>query len=404
MLSYAVLKENMPLSLRRGRVGLTDRGKERLFMKFSCDRNLLLAGLTVAARAAAAKSPIPALEGLLLTAGEDELVITGYNLKTGVRTRVPADISEGGSIVLNARLFGDIVRKMSDSFLKLEADASMLVKLSCGRSDFEIMGTNAEDFPELPTVEEENTFHIQEKKLKAMIDQTIFAVSTNESRPVHTGSLFEAEGKELTVVSVDGFRLALRREELEEDAGDQRISFVVPAPALTEVGRIAGADSEDSAAIHLGSRHILFTIGSSEVISRKLEGEFLDYRKSISNTVKYDLLFQRRELLETFERVSLVINEKYKSPVRCRFGDGAVTLTSATALGKATDVCPMKGSGEDLEIGFNNRFMLDALRAAPVDELKLQLSSGSTPCVMVPGDGGDSFLYLVLPVRIRSEA
>ncbi len=373
-------------------------------MKFSCDRTLLLAGLTNAARAAAAKSTIPALEGLLLSAEGDTLTITGYNLKTGVRTRIPADISEEGSIVLNARLFGDIVRKMSDSFLKLDTDTSMLVKLYCGRSAFEIMGSNAEDFPELPAVEEENTFHIQEGKLKSMIDQTLFAVSTNESRPVHTGSLFEAEGTELTVVSVDGFRLALRREALEEDAGPQRISFVVPAAALTEVGRIAAADGEDSATIHLGSRHILFAIGDSEVISRKLEGEFLDYRKSIGNISKYDLLFQRRELLDAFERVSLIISEKYKSPVRCLFGDGFVTLTSATALGKATDECPMKGNAEDLEIGFNNRFMLDALRAAPVDELKLQLSSGSSPCVIVPGDGSDRFLYLVLPVRIRSEA
>ena len=373
-------------------------------MKFSCDRSLLLAGLTISARAAAAKSTIPALEGLLLTATEDELTITGYNLKTGVRTRVPADIAEEGSIVLNARLFGDIVRKMSDSYLKLESDSGMLVKLTCGRSSFEIMGSNAEDFPELPTVEEENTFHIQEKKLKAMIDQTLFAVSTNESRPVHTGSLFEAEGKVLTVVSVDGFRLALRREALEEAVSESRISFVVPAAALTEVGRIAGADSEDSASIHLGSRHILFAIGDSEVISRKLEGEFLDYRKSIGNISKYDLLFQRRELLDAFERVSLIINEKYKSPVRCRFGSGSVTLNSATALGKACDECPMKGDAQDLDIGFNNRFMLDALRAAPVDEILLKLANGSSPCVMVPADGSDAFLYLVLPVRIRSEA
>ena len=372
-------------------------------MKLSCDRSLLLAGLTNAARAAAAKSTIPALEGLLLTAEGDELTITGYNLKTGVRTRVPADISAEGSIVLNARLFGDIVRKMSDSFLSLESDSGLLVKLTCGRSSFEIMGSNAEDFPELPAVEEENTFHIQEKKLKAMIDQTLFAVSTNESRPVHTGSLFEAEGKALTVVSVDGFRLALRREELEDAVSDSRISFVVPASALTEVGRIAEADSENSASIHLGSRHILFNIGDSEVISRKLEGEFLDYRKSIPAVAKYELLGQRRELLDSFERVSLIISEKYKSPVRCRFGDGCLDLTSATALGKASDQCPLKGSGEDLEIGFNNRYMLDALRAAPVDELRLQLSSNSSPCIILPGDGSDSFLYLILPVRIRSE-
>ena len=371
-------------------------------MKFSCDRTLLLAGLSNAARAAAAKSTIPALEGLLLAAEEDGLTITGYNLKTGVRTRVPADVAETGSIVLNARLFGDIVRKMSDSFLRLESDANLLVKLSCGRSFFEIMGSSAEDFPELPAVEEENTFRIHEKKLRDMIDQTLFAVSTNESRPVHTGSLFEVLGQELTVVSVDGFRLALRREKLEEDYGDMRISFVVPGSALTEVGRIAG-DSEDEALIHLGSRHILFTIGDSEVISRKLEGEFLDYRKSIPAATKLDLRGERRALLDAFERVSLIISEKYKSPVRCRFSDGVLTLSSATALGRASDECPIQGNGGELEIGFNNRYMLDALRAAPGDELRLQLNTNTTPCVFLPGDGSDSFLYLVLPVRIRTE-
>jgi DNA polymerase-3 subunit beta len=369
-------------------------------MKFQCDRSLLLNAVTIASRTVALKSTIPALEGILFEALGTELSLTGYNLKTGIRTKVDADIIEEGRLVLNARLLGEIVRKMPEGTVSVEADASLLVKLRCGMSYFEIMAIAADEFPELPSVDAQNSFRIQEKKLQSMIGETLFAVSTNESRPVHTGSLFEIADGELTVTSVDGYRLAQRREKLDEET-EITTSFVVPGAALGEAEKVA-ADSDDLATLSLGNRHIMFSIGDTEIISRRLEGEFLDYRKSVPRECRFTLRADRKQLLTGFERVSLMISEKYKSPVRCIFGDGVLKLSSATALGKATDECPIEGDAQELEIGFNNRYVLDALRAAPTDQLLLQLTSPTSPCVILPESGDGSFLYLILPVRIRT--
>ncbi len=369
-------------------------------MKFNCDRSLLLNAVTIASRTVSLKSTIPALEGILFEAAGSELYLTGYNLKTGIRTRVDADIPEEGRLVLNARLLGEIVRKMPEGTVCFEADASLLAKLSCGMSYFELMAIAADEFPELPSVDAQNSFRIQEKKLQSMIGETLFAVSTSESRPVHTGSLFEIEGGELTVTSVDGYRLAQRREKLDE-ATEITTSFVVPGSALGETEKVA-ADSEELATISLGSRHIMFSVGETEIISRRLEGEFLDYRKSVPKESRFSLRADRKQLLTVFERVSLMISEKYKSPIRCLFENGLVKLSAATALGKATDECPLEGDAQGLEIGFNNRYMLDALRAAPTDRLLLQLTGPTSPCVILPENGDDSFLYLILPVRIRA--
>lgn len=369
-------------------------------MKFNCERSLLLNALTIASRTVAQKSTIPALEGLLFEAEGSELTVTGYNLKTGIRTKLETDIREGGRLVLNARLLGDIVRKLPEGTVSFQADASLLVKLTCGASYFELMATSAEEFPELPSVDALNHFCIYEKKLKSMIGQTLFAVSTNESRPVHTGSLFEIADGVLTVTSVDGYRLAQRRERLDEETMIAA-SFVVPASALTEAEKVA-SDAEELAIISLGSRHIMFSIDRTEIISRRLEGEFLDYRKSVPKEHSFDILADRRELLSVFERVSLMINEKYKSPVRCTFGDGLLRLSTATALGKATDECSVDGDAKGLEIGFNNRYVLEALRAAPSDKLVLQLTGATNPCVICPESGDGSFLYLILPVRLRA--
>lgn len=370
-------------------------------MKFSCERYVLLNGISIASRTVASKSTIPALEGLLIETDDDKLVITGYNLKTGVRTSVPADVEDSGRIVLNAKLFSDIVRKMPEGTVYIEVENSFLVKMTCAMSYFEVMGSSADDFPELPAVDATNSIYVPEQKLKEMISQTLFAVSLNESRPVHTGSLFEIENGVLTIVSVDGYRLALRREKIGEESLSES-SFVVPGAALTEVEKIA-SDDEKMVTISLGTRHIMFSIGDTEVISRRLEGEFLDYKKSIPASGKYSIKADRKELIGVFERVSLIISEKYKSPIRCSFGSGVLKISSSTALGKATDECEIDGSGEGMEIGFNNRYVLDALRAAPVDELNVMISSGVSPCVLTPADGSDGFVYLILPVRIKSE-
>lgn len=368
-------------------------------MKFSCERNELANAVTIASRAAAAKSAVPSLEGLLIEAGDD-LTVTGFDLKTGIRSTIPADVSEKGSVVINARLFGDIIRKMPDDVVYMTVNEKYMINIRCAMTEFDIMGISADEYPELPSVDYQNSVYMKERDIKAMIAETNFAVSDNEARPIHTGALFEVDNDILTVVAVDGFRLALRRERVAKtEVG--KISFVVPGTALSEVEKIAG-EADELVKITLGTKHVMFTLGPNMLISRRLEGEFLNYRNSIPQTSKYSIEVSRRDLIATVDRVSLLISENFKSPVRCTFGENILKVSAATTLGKAADECGVSGDGEGLEIGFNNRYILDALRAAPADNVRLQLSTSVSPCVIVPTDGSKNFIYMILPVRLRA--
>lgn len=365
-------------------------------MKFSCEKALLSAAVSVTSRAVAAKSSIPAMEGILIEAGKN-LRLTGYNLETGIQATVPAEIVEEGSLVLSARLFGEIVRKMPDDMVVFTSQ-NYTVNIKCGLSEFNILGTDPEEFPELPNVDQQNTLTIKQPALRSMIAQTLFAVSDNESRPIHTGSLFEVDETGLTIVSVDGYRLALRHEAVEEQKGS--FSFVVPGSALSEVEKICS--SEETVTITQGARHIMFRTGDTVLVCRRLEGDFLAYRNAIprNNTIKIEV--EARALLSSIDRVSLIISEKLKSPLRCVFGDGIVSITTKTAIGDAADQCVISGNGNDLEIGFNNKYLMDAVKAAPADKLRMEFTSGVAPCVILPAEGEENFVYMVLPVRLKA--
>ena len=368
-------------------------------MKFSCEKSLLQAACNVVSRAAASKSPIPALEGLQIVA-DDRLTIKGYDLKKAIVTAVEADISQRGSIVLGARLFGEMMRRMPDGIVTISADEKDNVSVKCGKSAFNIMGMSSEDYPELPRFDALNSITLPQNLLKDMINKTIFAVSTDEVRPIYTGTLFEVSEKELNLVSVDGYRLAKRSEKLK-DAKLENCSFVVPGSALGDVEKICG-DTEDPVSISVGAKHISFVIGDSTVISRRLEGEFLNYRRSIPDTFKYELKVDKGELMSSIDRVSLIVSEKNSSPVRMTLGDGIIDCLCVTPIGRAEDVCTCEGNGEELLIGFNDRYMKDALKAAGTDELLLCVNTASSPCILKAADGGDSFTYMVLPVRLHA--
>ena len=368
-------------------------------IKFSCEKVLLQNAIAVTSRAVAQKSSIPALEGLLLRA-EQELTVSGYNMQTGIRTRVAADVTDRGEIVLNARLFGDIIRRMPDDVVTLSVDEKLMVHLSCGDADFDILGLSAADYPDLPEVEDEYAVSLQQRTLRAMIEEVAFAVSTNESRPVHTGALFEITDAGLTMVAVDGFRLAIRREPLEKLEGGA-FSFVAPGAALNEVKSICG-DVEDLATVTLGKRHILFEVGETELICRRLEGEFLDYKNAIPRKNPINVIVDTKSLIESIDRVSVVISDKLKSPVRCTFDHDKLLLSARTGNGEARDVCRLSGDGNGLEIGFHNRYLMEALRYAPADTVRMELNTGVSPAIIVPVDGEENFLYMVLPVRLKS--
>ena len=226
-------------------------------------------------------------------------------------------------------------------------------------------------------------------------------MSVNETRPIHTGALFEINDRGLTMVAVDGFRLALRREPLEHiDGGAFR--FVAPGSALNEVEKIC-ADTDDMITVTQGKRHLLFEAGNTQLICRRLEGEFLDYKNAIPTNNPISIEVDNKTMLESLDRVSVVISEKLKSPVRCVFSDDRVYMSARTGNGEAKDICPVRGDGQSLEIGFNNRYLMDALRYAPADTVTMQLNTGISPCIIVPTDGSDNFLYMVLPVRLKAQ-
>lgn len=367
-------------------------------MKFSCEKAILQNAITTAARAVSPKSSIPALEGLLLEA-ETLLAVTGYNLETGIRTTMEAEITKPGSLVLPARLFGDIIRKLPDDIVSFSAE-KLQVNIRCGPSSFNLMAMDPDDFPLLPSVDYQHAFTISQRTLRAMISETLFAVSDNESRPIHTGSLFEVEPDILTVISVDGFRLALRREALHESEGS--FQFVVPGAALSEVEKIC-KDVDDPVTVTMGARHIMFRLEGAMLVSRRLEGEFLAWRKAIPRDNSIRVKADAKQLLTSIERVSLIISDKLKSPLRCTVGEGTLELSTRTSVSDATDTCPVEGDGGGLEIGFNNRYMMDALKAAPAESVMLEFNSGVSPCVITPIEGEEeNFLYMILPVRLKA--
>ena len=369
-------------------------------MKFSCDKTLLQRNVSITAKAASPRSPIPALEGVLLEAGQGTLKLTGYDLKKGIYTRMEAEVPEMGSIILPARMFNDIVHALPDGEVTIQTQG-LNTTIRCASAEFHIVGSDAADYPELPSIDGTEGVSLPQNQLSRMIRQTIFAVSDNESRPVYTGELFDLSEGTLTIVAIDGYRMALRREKVE--GLDSELSFIVPGSALNDLEKLC-ADTEDPVQINLGSKHISFTLEDTVLISRRLEGEFLNYKRTVPASFQVTVRADARELQRTIERVSLIIDDKIKNPLRCTFRDGELRIVCATAKGKAEDYCRLDGDGGNVEIGFNNRYLLDALRAVPADELRVCLNNGSSPCVLFPADeADDGFVYMILPVRLRAE-
>lgn len=370
-------------------------------MKFSCEKSAFLDAISIASRAVSTKSTIAILEGLRLTA-TDTLTLSGYDLSIGIRTQVDADIVEPGEIVLSAKLLGDIVRKLPDDVVYVETDEKLLTTIQCGRSVFNLVASASDDFPAMPEVNAEHEISMPENMLKSMINQTVFAVSDNQAKPIHTGCLFELINGKLTVVAVDGFRLSIRREQLEQ-APAQDLKFVVPGPALREIERILREDAQHEVTVCPGEKHILFALGKTTLICRLIDGEFLNYNAAIPPTFEHTVPVNTREFITCLERVSLLVSEKLKNPVRIAFDGAVMKMTCITAVGKSYDECAIDGSIDGLEIGFNSRYLLDALRACNDETVHISLKGALNPIVITPLEG-EKYTYLVLPVRLKADA
>lgn len=367
-------------------------------MKFTIDKKVLNEAVSNLQRAVSTKTSIPALEGILIQTGEEKIILSAYDLEIGMQTELPAIITEPGSIDLTAKLFSEIVRKSPADSVTIESDERNTATITSGVSCFTIIGMNAAEFPEFPLITDTDTIKIPANVLKSMIRQTLFAVADSNAKPIHQGSLFKLANGILDVVSVDGYRLALRREAIQFDGN---LDFVVPGKTLGEILKLL-KDDDSQVEICPSRRHILFKIDNYTVFSALLEGEFLDYQAAIPKENKIEVVVSTRTLIDSVERVSLLITDRLKSPVRCVIGENTIKLHCTTTMGRANDQIEAKISGEPLEIGFNNKYLLDALRSAESDEVRLQLNGPISPMLVLPKEG-DAFSFLVLPVRLRSE-
>ena len=374
-------------------------------MKVSCEKSLLLSAANMASRAVASKSSIHAITGILLEANQ-ELRLTGYNLNTGITARVDADVREPGRIVVDSGLFCSMLKKLPDEMVFISATGES-VRIQCATCDFNLLGTVADEFPELPAEDTLYTFEIPQLDLQTMIRSTIFACSTDGTRPVQTGELFDInEDGVLTVVAVDGYRLALRRKTLlalrRKTLSDKREqkSFVVPSPALNEVIKLCS--SGGNCTVSVGENHVYYSVQDARLVVKRLEGEFVNYRSIIPSDNPVSVLVDRRQLISSIERCALIISEKQKCPLRCAFEKNMLRLRTQTALGTVYDECQAVG-GEKLEIGFNHQYMLDAIRNASSDRIRIALNTPVSPAIISSDDEQEgSFLYMVLPVRLKA--
>lgn len=367
-------------------------------MKFTVNKSEITEAVSNIQRAVSTKTSIPALECILLSAADGKLELCAYDLELGITTVIPAQVEKSGKTAIPAKIFSDIVRKTPDDSITITVDEKNMASIESGYSHFTIISTPAEEFPELPKLTDSTRMELPSNVLKSMIRQTLFAVAESDAKPIHQGSQFRIENGTLDVVSVDGYRLAKRSEPVEFS---EDLSFVVPGKTLGEILKLL-KDTDDKVELSAGRRHILFTIDNYTVISSLLEGEFLNYRAAIPQDSKTEVVVKTREVMESVERVSLLITDRLKSPVRCMFGENEIKLLCTTTMGRASDQISAEITGDGVEIGFNNRYLLDALRNTECDEVKIQLGGPLSPMKIVPKEG-DSFLFLVLPVRLKNE-
>ena len=368
-------------------------------MRFTCEKSMLVQGLNIAGRTVASKSTLTAIEGILCKAGIG-LHLTGYNMETAITYQIEADVADPGECILPAKLFGDIVRRLPEGPVTVVVDGDYKVSIRAGYASFTISAESAEDYPDLPDVNEGKAIKIPRSALKELISGTIFAVSESQGRPIHTGVKFEVSDDSVSAIAVDGYRLARRTWHAEENIGRQ-LSFVVPAAGLKEVEKIL-TDSDELASFTLGTKHILYQIGNATLVCRLLEGEFLDWRRVVPQNCPVKLVANVGDLASSVERVGLIVSENYKSPIRCVFSNQVLLMRTNTTIGAAEDRCAIAGDGKELEIGFNVRYLADALRVIPAEEVTLELINGVSPIVLTPVDDKVDFAYMVLPVRIKN--
>ena len=370
-------------------------------MKIVCEKDKILKAINSVTKAVASKTTMPILEGILIQTNDKEVKLTTYDLEIGIEYIIDADVKEQGATVVNAIMFSEIIRKLPDTEINISLNEQNLLVIECEGSLYKLATMNPEEFPELPQINVENSIEIEQNTLKDMIRKTIFAVSSEENRPIFTGCLFEIKNNKLNVVAVDGFRLAWKSKFLQNSSND--FTAVIPGRTLNEVNKII-LDSFDSVKIGVAKNQALFEMENCKLVTRLLDGEFLNYSSVIPENWETRIRVNRNNIQNCFERISLIsassIEKEKKYPVKVSVEIGKVTISCTNQTGDAKEEMYVATEGQNLEAGFNPKYFLDALRAIDDEEINIDFGTSISPCIIRPVDEGD-YIYMILPIRLK---
>ena len=371
-------------------------------MKFICDKANLLKAINSVVKGVSSKTTMPILEGILIQTNENQVKLTTYDLELGIEYVINCEVVEQGNTVVAANVFSEIIRRLPDTDISISLDEKELLVIECEGSLFKLATMNPLEFPELPSINEENSIELEQNTLKDMIGKTIFAVSTEAHRAIFTGCLFEIKDNKINVVAVDGYRLGWKSRFLENEVGNFKV--LIPGKTLNEVNKII-SDSFDKIKISVAKNQALFEMENCKIVTRLLEGEFLDYEKVIPKTWETKIRVNKKELQESFERVSLIsmssVEKERKYPVKVSIEIGKIIISCKNQSGDAKEEIFLTTEGKNLEVGFNPKYFLDALKAIDDEEIFVEFGSSLSPSIIKSVEDTGDYTYMILPIRIQ---
>ena len=372
-------------------------------MKIVCYKDKIIKALNSVVKGVASKTTMPILEGIYITTNDNEIKLTTYDLEIGIEYIMECEIKEQGSTVVNAIMFSEIIRKLPDTEIYISLNDKNLLEIECEGSLYKLATMNPEEFPELPKIEIENSIEVDQNVLKNMIRKTIFAVSSEENRPIFTGCLFEIENNKLNLVAVDGFRLALRSIYLNKQTNN--FSAVIPGKTLNEVNKII-SDSFEPVKIGVSKNQALFEMDNCKIVTRILDGEFLNYKNVIPSNWETRIRVNKNSIQNSFERISLIsasaIEKEKKYPVKVQVDIGKVIISCTNQTGDAKEELFVSTEGKNLEAGFNPKYFLDSLKAVEDEEVFIEFGTSISPCLIKSVENND-YTYMILPIRLKEE-
>ncbi|MCI8277026.1 MAG: DNA polymerase III subunit beta [Clostridia bacterium] len=370
-------------------------------MRVICEKEKILKGINSVINGVSSKTTMPILEGILIQTNDNELKLTTYDLEIGIEYILDAKIEEQGNTVVNATMFSEIIRKLPSTEIKISINENRLLEIECEGSLYKLSTMNPDEFPELPKINVDNSIEIEQTVLKNMIRRTIFAVSTEENRPIFTGCLFEVLENKLNVVAVDGYRLAIKSNVINEKVTG--FCSVIPGKTLNEVNKII-SDSFETVKIGISKNQALFEMENCKIVTRLLDGEFLKYSNTIPTAWETRIKVNKSNIQDCFERILLIssssIEKEKKYPVKINIEIGKVIISCANQTGDAKEEIAVETEGKELEIGFNPRFFLDALKAIDDEEVYIEFGTNRSPCIIKPVENGD-YIYMILPIKMK---